>query len=310
MSTSNSYFDDLADLSVKDILTSSELIEAAIAELMEGEQFYDLLFDPFNVGELTVGYNLDTAAGLEEEVQKVAEFAEIPVGDPLRGERRYTDLTPVGIGLRVSYQQRNFGTGSAIQRELVGRAAEIRRRNGREAIAALAGANVEELPVAAKWNTADAKAMDDLYAADDLLAGAVDDNGKRFGYSGKYALGNRRTINALKRNKQVTDMYTGDMAHADPRFTPLGQQPLIGEQFNLIVDEGMEDGETYVISDTLTGGLGTRFQTGDPLFSDWYEEGGQSGIGGPRLSWRSDHVHFRSLVVRAPKAAVKITGAI
>ena len=154
MSTSNSYFDDLADLSVKDILTSSELIEAAITELMEGEQFYDLLFDPFNVGELTVGYNLDTAAGLEEEVQKVAEFAEIPVGDPLRGERRYTDLTPVGIGLRVSYQQRNFGTGSAVQRELVGRAAEIRRRNGREAIAALAGANVEEIPLRLRpWMT-------------------------------------------------------------------------------------------------------------------------------------------------------------
>lgn len=312
MSVTNSYFDDLKDLSVEDILTSSELLEGAISELLEGEQSYNLIFDPFNVDQLTVGYNLDSAPGLDEEVQTVAEFAEIPVGDPARGERRFVDLLPSGIGVRVSYGQRNYTSGSAVQRELLGRAAEIRRKNGKDALAAIAavGDQVEELPVAAKWNTADAKAMDDLYAADDLLAGAVDENGRRFGYAGKYVWGNRRTINALKRNKQVTGMYIGDMAHADPRFTPIGQQPLIGEQFYLVVDEGMADGEAYVISETLTGGIGTRFQTGEPMFSDWYEEGGQSGLGGPRLTWRSDYVHFRALAVRAPKAIVKLTGAI
>lgn len=312
MSVTNSYFDDLKDLSVDDILTSSELIEGAINELLEGTQAYNLIFDPFNVDQLTKGYNLDTAPGLDEEVQTVAEFAEIPVGDPARGERRFVDLLPSGIGVRVSYKQRKFGTGSVVQREVLGRAAEIRRKNGRDALAAINAVSdqIEELPVAQKWNLADAAAMDDLYAADDLLAGAVDENGRRFGYSGKWVWANRRTINALKRNKQVTDLYVGDMAHADPRFTPLGQQPLIGEQFNLVVDEGMADGDAYVISETLTGGIGTRFQTGDPLFSDWYEEGGQSGLGGPRMTWRSDYVHFRALAVRAPKAIVKITGAI
>lgn len=313
MSTTNSYFDDLKDLSVEDILTSSELIEGAVNELLEGEQAYELIFDPFNTGgKLTVGYNLDSAPGLDEEAQTIAEFAEIPVGDPSRGERRYTDLLPAGIGVRVSYAQRNFTSGAAVQRELLGRAAEIRRKNGRDALAAFAAVDdqVEELPVAAKWNTADAKAMDDLYAADDLLAGAVDHAGRRFGYAGRYVWANRRTINALKRNKQVTDLYVGDMAHADPRFTPIGRQPVIGEQFELVVDDGMEDGVAYVMSETPTGGLGTRFEAEPPRFSDWYEEGGQSGLGGPRLTWRSDYVHFRSLEVRAPKALVKITGAI
>lgn len=189
MSTTNSYFDDLKDLSVEDILTSSELIEGAVNELLEGEQAYELIFDPYNTdGKLTVGYNLDSAPGLDEEAQTIAEFAEIPVGDPSRGERRFTDLLPTGIGVRVSYSQRNFTSGAAVQRELLGRAAEIRRKNGRDALAAFAAVDdqVEELPVAAKWNTADAKAMDDLYAADDLLAGAVDQEGRRFGYAGRY----------------------------------------------------------------------------------------------------------------------------
>lgn len=310
MTVENSYFDSLADLSVADILSSTELLEGAAAELMAGEQAYELLFQPHTVDAMTVKYHLDTAPGLDEELQKVAEFAEIPVGDPTRGEVRHADLEDFGIGLRLSYKQRRFGTGSDIQRELLGRMAEIRRGNSKAALAAIAAEDIEELPVEVKWNTAEGKAMDDVYAADDLLAGAADDNGNPFNYSGKWVWGNRKTLNAFKRNKQVTEFYTGDMAHADPRFTPLSAQPVIGEQFFLVVDPGMADGKLYVIAESLTGGIGTRFETGAPIFTDWYEEGGQSGIGGPRLTWRSDYVHTRALAIRAPKAIVKITGAI
>lgn len=310
MTVENSYFDSLADLSAEDIFSSTEILEAAAEELMAGEQVYELLFTPHNVNSLSIKYNLDTAPGLDEELQKVAEFSEIPVGDPSRGEVRHADLEPWGVGLRMSYQQRQFGTGADVQRELLGRVAEVRRGNSKAALAAIAAEEIEELPVAVKWNTADGKAMDDVYAADDLLAGAVDANGNPFGYSGKYVWGNRKTLNAFKRNKQVSEFYTGDMAHADPRFTPIGQQPVIAEQFFLVVDPAMADGELYVIAESLTGGIGTRFQTGEPIFTDWYEEGGQSGIGGPRLTWRSDYVHTRALALRAPKAIVKITGAI
>ena len=81
MSTSNSYFDDLADLSVKDILTSSELIEAAITELMEGEQFYDLLFDPLTF-TIATGNEDDRKLALWtldaiEEIR--AEFPELQI---------------------------------------------------------------------------------------------------------------------------------------------------------------------------------------------------------------------------------------
>lgn len=311
MTVENSYYDSLADLSVDDIMSSTELLDAAIAEISEGKQAYDLLFDPFNTnGKLTVSYYLDSAPSLDEKVQAVAEFGEIPVGDPVRGKKRHLDLDTVGVGIRVSLQQRKFGSGADIQRELAGRESEINRANGRAALAAIQAEDIEELPVAVKWNTGDAKAMDDLYAADDLLAGATDDNGKLFNYSGRYVWGNRRTLNALKRNKQVTDMYTGDMAHADPRFTALADQPVIAEQFLLVVDPGMADGEVYIISETNHGGIGSRFEAAAPMFSDWYEEGGASGLGGPRLSWRSDYVDFRGFGIRAPKAIVKLTGAI
>ena len=46
MSVNNSYFDAIADLSVEDVLSSSELILAASQELLAGTQAYDLLFNP------------------------------------------------------------------------------------------------------------------------------------------------------------------------------------------------------------------------------------------------------------------------
>ncbi|WP_165164916.1 hypothetical protein [Corynebacterium qintianiae] len=310
MATNNSYFDALEVLSAEDILASSELLQAAAEEQLAGTQAYDLLFTPHNVNNLTVGYNLDAAPGLDEAVQRVPEFNEIPVGDPHAGERKYADLAKMAIGLRVSYEQRNFGTGADIQRELIGRIAEIRRANSDAAVAALEAASIEELPAAATWNTEGAAAVDDLFAADDLLAGATDANGNLFNYSAGYVWANRKTLNALKRNKQTTDLYTGDMAHANPLFAGIEQQPLIAEQFQLVADQALPDGVAYVFAASEYGSIGTRFQTGDPIFTDWYEEHGQSGYGGSTMSWRSDWVHWRDLAVRAPKGAVKITGAI
>ena len=310
MATNNSYFDALEVLPVEDILTSSELLEAAASELLVGTQAYDLLFNAHNVDHLTIGYNTDVAPGLDEAVQTVPEFGEIPVGDPDAGERKYADLTKKAIGLRISKEQRDFGTGADIQRELVGRVAEIRRGNSADAMAALEAAGIEELPVAAKWNTTDAQAVDDLWAADDLLSGAKDTRGNLFNYSAGYVWANRKTLNALKRNKQTSSFYIGDMAHANPLFAGISEQPLVAEQFKLVADQALPDGVAYVFADSEYGTVGTRFQTGDPIFTPFYEEHGQSGHGGSTMSWRSDYAHWRALAVRAPKAAVKLTGAI
>lgn len=310
MSVNNSYYDAIADLSVDDILSSSELLQAAAEEKLAGTQAYEVLFPSHNVNQLVVGYREDVAPGLDEEVQKVPEYGEIPVGDPELGLKKYADLEKFAIGLRVSYEQRNFGTGADIQRELNGRLAEIRRSNSEAAIAALNDAEIEEFPVLTKWNTPGALAGDDLFAADDLLAGARDTRGNLFNYSAGYVWANRKTLNALKRNKQVIDMYTGDMAHANPLFTPIENQPLIAEQFALMPDQALKDGEAYVFAASEYTSVGTRFQTGEPIFTDWYEESGQSGYGGKTMAWRSDWAHWRDLVVRAPKSIVKITGAI
>ncbi|WP_018024091.1 hypothetical protein [Corynebacterium ulceribovis] len=312
MSVENSVFDSLADLTVSDILTSSELLEAAAAEQLIGTQAYDLLFSPEDVDSMAVAYNLDVAPALDEAVQQVAEFGEIPVGDPSRGPRKTAELSKLALGLRVSWEQRNIGaaSGTVIQRELVSRLAEIRRRNSADAVAALEAAGIEELTVDAKWTDEAAKAADDLFAADDLLASAVDANGNKFNYSAGFVWGNRRTLNGLKRNDQVVKMYTGDMASKNPLFADVANQPLIAEQFQLVADQALPDGVVYVFAGEEYGKVGTRFQIGGPRFTDWYSERGQSELGGATMAFRSDYVHFRHLAVRAPKAIVKLVGAI
>lgn len=310
MSVNNSYFDAIADLSVEDVLSSSELILAASKELLAGTQAYDLLFNPVKVNALTVAYNEDVAPGLDQEVRKVPEFGEIPVGDPRRGKKKYADIEKYAIGIRVSYEQEHFTSGADVQRELVARMAEVRRANSLAALEALAEADIEEFPVATKWSEADATPVDDLYATDDLISGARDDLGNPFNYSAGYVWANRRTLNALKRAKQTKDLYTGDMAHANPLFADISRQPLIAEQFRLVPDQTLADGVAYVFADEEYGKIGSRFQLGEPKTSDWYSEGGDSTLGGSTMSKRTDWVHWRGLAVRAPKAIVKVTGAL
>lgn len=308
----NSYYDALAVLPAEDILSSSELLTGAANELLERKQPYELMFRKDNVDGLVVAYHTDVAPALDERIEKVAEYGEIPVGDPAgERKRKFAELDKFAVGLRVSYEQRKFSpTGHDIQRELDARVAEIRRLNSDAAVGALAAADVETLPINTKWNLAGADPVADLWAADDLLAGAEDEAGNRFHYSAGFVWANLKTLSALKRHKSVRDLYTGDMAHANPIFAGIGEQPLIAGQFKLVADQAIPDGEVYVFADSTGPAIGTLYQTGDPQFTDWYSEKGDSRLGGATMSWRSDWVHFRAMAVRAPKAVVKLTGAI
>ena len=77
-----------------------------------------------------------------------------------------------------------------------------------------------------------------------------------------------------------------------------------------MADQSLDDGVAYVFAGEEYGKIGSRFQLGEPKTSDWYSEGGDSTLGGSTMSKRTDWVHWRGLGVRAPKAVVKITGAL
>lgn len=302
----NSAYDALAELTVRELTEAPELFERALEELLEGEQAYKMLFKTESTTESVVKYTEERAPLLDIGLQHVAEFAEIPVADPIASrEEKFAAVEDYAIGIRISEKQRIKNRNGEVQRELMGRARTIRRDNGLAALAALEEAGIVEMPVTMAWDQPEADIREDIGLATDLIMSAVDANGAPFGYEPDVLWANPVTINRAKRNKTVKSDFIGDMASENPLFKKVGQNPLIGGYLQVVPDMTVPVGEAYI---AVEQGVGVEAQDGSPITTPFYEEGGQSGIGGPRMTWRSDYVHSRALFVPSAKAIVRLTG--
>lgn len=302
----NSAYDALAELSVAELLEAPELFEKALEEQLEGEQAYKMLFRTETVTEEVVKFTEEEAPLLDMGLQRVAEFAEIPVADPVRArEEKFAALEDYAIGLRISNKQRLRNRNGEVQREIVARARTIRADNGRAALAALAEAKIAEFPVDTAWDNPDADIREHIGLATDLIMSATDRNGRQYGYEPTVIWANPVTINRAKRNKTVKSDFVGDMAEQNPLFKKVGQNPLIGGYLQVVPDMTVPMDQAYI---AVEQGIGVEAQTAPPTTTPFYEEGGQSGIGGPRMTWRSDYVHTRGMYVPSPKAIVRLTG--
>ena len=302
----NSAFDALGVLPVADVLEAPELFEQAVQEQIEGEQAYQTLFRTYTTDESVVKYRHEAAPEMDDEVQIVSEFGEIPVTDPLaEGEDQFKTIDKYALAARISEEQRFRNTRNAVQQEARALARAIVTGNGKAALKALSEAPIEEFPVQDAWDNPDADIREDFGLATDLILGAVDSSGRQFGYQPGIFWANPVTVNRAKRNKTVARDFIGDMASENPIFKGIGQQPLFGGYLQVVSDQTIPVGEAYV---AVEQAVGYAAENGPATVSPFYEEGGQSGRGGPTMTWRSDYVHFRGMFVPAPKAIVKLTG--
>lgn len=302
----NSAFDAIGELPVADILEAPELFEEAVNEQIEGEQAYKTLFRQYNTDESVVKYAHETAPELDDKVKVTPEYGEIPVSDPMgEKEEKYKSIDKYTIGIRISEEQKRRNKRNEVQKEIIARARTIIISNGEAALAALAEAPIEEFPVEVPWDNSDADIREDIGLVTDLILGATDVNGRRFNYVPGILWANPVTLNRLKRNKTITDNFLGDMASENPLFKKIAKNPLLGDYLQMVPDMTIPDGEAYI---GVEQEVGYEAQNGNAETTPFYEEGGQSGIGGPTMSHRSDYVHFRGMYVPAPKAIVKLTG--
>ncbi|MDK6302902.1 hypothetical protein QP140_10080, partial [Corynebacterium sp. UMB9976] len=73
----------------------------------------------------------------------------------------------------------------------------------------------------------DANPAADFLDASEVVLGAEDGDGHYFGYTPDVLLIHPMTLNLLKRNPEVQKLYIGDMAHANPLFNGISDEPLI-----------------------------------------------------------------------------------
>lgn len=305
MTTINSAFDRMSGLTVDEMLANPTILPEIFRESFEGEEAHRLFFRTIPSASNVVGYYEAQANFLEDDVQNVAEFGEIPVSDPSGGELQTLKLEKNGIGIRVSWEQRNDNDVDAVQREMISRQNTLRRKDGRDALAALSAAKVQTFAAATAWNQEGSNPASDMLDSIELIQGAEDTNGNYFEYEPDVLWINPMTLTALKRNTEVQKLYIGDMAHENPLFTGIAAEPLLFGNLQVVKDFTIPKGEAFLGVEGISGFMAQRE---DRQVTDFYPERGDSQLGGANMAFRSDAVHRRGFGVDNPKSVVKLTG--
>ncbi|MBM4577751.1 hypothetical protein GS452_08635 [Rhodococcus hoagii] len=126
---------------------------------------------------------------------------------------------------------------------------------------------------------------------------------KNFGYSPNAILAHPRAITTLIRNDKIQSKYIGDLASENPLYKGTMTQTICGLTGSAVAVDGPDEG--HVLE---TGVAGFYSDTYPLQMTPVYEEGGNSGAGGPTMSWRSDAFRKRILGVDNPGAVFTITG--
>ena len=205
----------------------------------------------------------------------------------------------------MSWEQRNDNDVDAVRREMVARQNTLRRKDGRDALAALSAAKVQTFAATTAWNKDGSNPASDMLDAIELIQGAEDVNGNYFEYEPNVLWINPMTLTALKRNAEVQKLYIGDMAHENPLFTGIAAEPLLFGGLQVVKDFTVPKGEAYLGVEGISGFMAQRE---DRQVTDFYSERGDSQLGGANMAFRSDAVHRRGFGVDNPKSVVKMTG--
>lgn len=304
----NSAFDELDGLTVEEALSNPHYLPERVREAVTGVNWADLLFRPQTVGSNVVAYRDRTVAELEQEPEPVAEFAEIPVADPIApADYKIAPVIKRAVGIRVSWEQIVDNDMAAVRRELEARATSIVKGKINEATAALRAAEVPELAVTAAWHQQGANPAEDVLDAIEMVQGAVDENNASYDYDPDLIIAHPQTLTMLKRNDEVKKLYIGDMAHAHPLFAGLELERTLFGQLRVIKNNQLPKGEIFIATEGQAGFMAQR----EPEdFGEFYDERGQSRRHGATQSQRADYSHRRGWAVDGSKSIVRITGVI
>lgn len=302
--TISSIFDITSGLTVEEMLSNPTYLPTKFKELLlDGQEAQKLFFRPVAADSSVIAWDDAKPNALDQEMEDLAEYAEIPIGDPVKGTQHTAAIEKVGIGIRVSWEQRQDNLTRQVALELEGRANTVKRREVKDAIKALKAAPIPELAAKTPWNKG-GKPADDMWDAQEIILGA-EEGGFQFTYAPDLLWIHPATVTALLRNEEIQKLYIGDMASENPLFKPLSQNPTIFGGIRIVKDPSLPKGEAWLAQEGVTGFCAER----EPRqITDFYAEHGDSKLGGSNMSYRSDVVHRRAYGVDNPKSAVHLTG--
>lgn len=295
-------------LTVSDLVKNPLFIPTKLKELIENQFISEaLLRDAGPNPSGVVGYREGDPTFLDDDVQDVAEFGEIPVSSGQLGIPRMAYAVKKALGVRVSKEMIDENDIDAVNKQMTGLKNTFIRANDRGAKTLLQSTAVPTMPVSAAWDATGGKPRTDLARGIEQISTAAPAEATEdeyYGFSPDTLVVHPGLLATLMDNDQILKIYNGNVANESIAYT--GAIP--GQLMGLTVIQS----RTFPIDKALIlerGTVGFYSDTRPLQFTELYPEGGGPN-GGPRETWRSDASHKRAMGLDQPKAALWLTGLV
>lgn len=293
-------------MTVDQMLADPTFIPQRILNNLDGSFLFDYILRDAGSNQGVVAYREQVSAYLEDDAEPLAEFAEIPVSDPILGQLHSVIGVKHAEGIRISRDMLTKNKIDQVQLRVDALQKTIMRKFIRLGLNAFSKAPIQEMNVSAQWNKS-ADIAGDLLNAVEMIQGAkAPDAGENayFDYQPNVLIAAPVTVTKIIRNDDMQKRYIGDVAHDNPLYRGMQNIKLFG-MLDVAESRFLKPDELYI----LEAGTCGFYSDADPLqATPIYEEGGNSGAGGPRQTWRADIWRETCYGIDNPKAVVKLKG--
>lgn len=299
---------DGSRLTVSDLVKNPLFIPTKLKELIENQFISEALLR--NGGKNDSGvvtFREGDPTFLDDDVQDVAEFGEIPVSAGKLGLPRAVYATKKALGVRVSKEMIDENDVDAVNKQITGLKNTFIRANDRGAKALFSSPTVPTLPVSAAWDDPNGKPRTDLAKAIEQISTAAPDEATEdeyFGFEPDTIVLHPGLLATLMDNEQILKVYQGNVANESIAYTGAIPAQIMG--LNVIKSRTFPVDKALILE---RGTVGFYSDTRPLQFTALYPEGGGPN-GGPRETWRSDASHKRAIGLDQPKAALWLTGLV
>lgn len=304
---------DGPQITVSEMIEDPTFIPQRVIDGLQGQFLEDLFFRQSEDNKGVVAFREAAGLYLADDAEEIAEFGEIPVSAPELGPLKAAYGIKTGEAIRVSYEMVNENKVDQVNRHIEALEKTVIRHGVKAVLGVFDAANIPTLQASAEWTAGDP--VKDVFDAIEMVQAATadDDVDRVFDYEPNTILLHPASFTKLVRNEQVQKYFIGAAALDNPIFKLADGEPLFGGQrdvelfgmLRVATSRLIPVGTAYVFE---AQGAGFKSDTMPLTATPLYSEGGDSPLGGPTMSWRSDLVRKRAIAVDNPKAVVKVTG--
>ena len=293
---------------VSDLVKQPLFVPTKLKELMENQFISEALLR--NAGANPSGviaYREGDPTFLDQDVQDVAEFGEIPVSSGQLGIPRTAYAVKKALGIRVSKEMIDENDIDAVNKQMTGLRNTFIRANDRMAKTLLQSAAVPTLPVSTAWDAVGGKPRTDIVRAIEQVTTAAPAEAtadEYYGFQPDTLVVHPALLATLMDNEQILKVYNGNVANESIAYTGAIPGSLLG--LSVIQSRTFPADKALILE---RGTVGFYSDTRPLQFTALYPEGNGPN-GGPRETWRSDASHKRVMGLDQPKAAIWLTGLV